>query len=73
MGNDNACNVLLLTSTSCKMLRKDVRHVSDIMLNLISVGWLDDEGYSGSFQNGMWKFCKGNLIVAHAGSKIHYM
>ena len=27
---------------------------------------MDDEGYSGSFRNGKWKFCRGNLIVAKA-------
>mgnify|MGYP006872761942 CR=1 FL=1 len=31
-----------------------------------SNGRLDDEGYSGSFQNGMWKFYKGSLVVARA-------
>ena len=72
MGNDGACkiirirNVCLLTSTDCKMMLKDVRHVPNISLNLISTGWLDDEGYNGNFRNGTWKFCKGNLIVAHA-------
>ena len=35
-------------------------------MNLISVGRLDDEGYSGNFRNGTWKFSKQNLIVAHA-------
>ena len=38
----------------------------DIRLNLISTGRLDDEGYSGSFHNGTWKFCKGSLIVNRA-------
>ena len=40
------------------MVLKDVCHVSDIMLNLISTGWLDDEGYNGSFQ-------KKNLEILH--------
>ena len=43
---------------------KDVCHVIDAILNLISVGRFDDEGYSGSFHNGTWKFSKGSLIVA---------
>ena len=46
-------------------LRK-VRHVPNIKLNLISTGRMDDEGYNGSFRNGKWKICKGNLIVARA-------
>ena len=45
---------------------KYVRHVLDIRLILISVGRQGDEGYSGNFQNGTWKFCKGNPIVGHA-------
>ena len=27
---------------------------------------MHDEGDNGSFHNGMWKFCKGSLIVAEA-------
>ena len=55
LGNDGACriigigNICMLTSTSYKMMLKDVRHVLDIKLNLISSEWLDDEGYSGNF------------------------
>ena len=56
-------NVCLLTSTGCRLMLKNVRHVLDVILNLISVGRLDDEGYSGGFRNGIWKFCKGILIV----------
>ena len=42
MGNDGACrivgigNVCLRTSSGCRMVLKDIRHVSDIILNLIS-------------------------------------
>mgnify|MGYP006950775367 CR=1 FL=1 len=43
------------------MLR-DVRHVLEVRLNLISAGRLDDEGYIGSIRNGVMKFCKGSLI-----------
>ena len=72
MGNNGVCkivgigNVLLLTSTGCRMLLKDLCHVLDIRLNMILFRRLDDEGYCGSFQNDIWKiFYKGNLIVAH--------
>ena len=47
------------------MLLKDVRHAPEVRLNLISAGQLDDEGYMGSIQNGVMKFCKGSLIVAN--------
>ncbi|KAF7151337.1 hypothetical protein RHSIM_Rhsim02G0160500 [Rhododendron simsii] len=42
-------NICLKTSVVCKLLLKDVRHVSDIRLNLISTGKLDDEGYNNHF------------------------
>ena len=70
MGNDGACNIVgignmcLLTSKGCRLMLHDVGHVVNIKFNLILAGRLDDEGYSGGFQNGTWKFCKGNLIVA---------
>ena len=72
MGDNGACkianigSVCLTTSSGCRLNLKDVRYVPDISLNLISIGRLDDEGYIGSFQNGMWNFCKGSLIVARA-------
>ena len=55
MGNDDACKIVeigevhLLTSTCCIMVLKDVRHVQDIRLNLISARQFDDEVYSGTF------------------------
>ena len=48
------------------MLLRDVRHVPEVRLNLISAGPLDDEGYTGSIRNGAMKFSKGSLIVARA-------
>ena len=70
MGNDGACkivgigNVYLLTSTGCRLMLKDVRRVPDVKLNQMLAGWLDDEGYIGSFHNSAWKFSKGSLLVA---------
>ena len=55
MGDNGECkivgirNVCLTTSTGCQLILEDVRHVSDIRLNMILIGWMDDEGYSGSF------------------------
>ena len=72
MGNEGACRIVgigdvcLTTSTGHKLLLKDVRHVSEVCLNLISAGRLDDEGYTGSIQSGVMKFSKGSMIVARA-------
>ena len=45
---------MLVISTSCRLMLKDVGHYSNVRLNLISAGRLDDEGYNGSFHNGAW-------------------
>ena len=72
MGDIGACkiagigSVCLTMSTGCRLTLRDVRHVPDIRLNMVSIGRLNDEGCSGSFQNGMWKLCKGSLIEARA-------
>ena len=68
MGNEGTCRIVgigdvwLTTPTGCKLL-KDVRHVPEVRLNLISAGRLDDEGYTGSIQNSAMKFSNGSLIM----------
>ena len=57
-------DICLETNLGCKLLLKDVRHVPDIRLNLISTGKLDDEGYDNKFGDGIWKLTKGSLVVA---------
>ena len=57
-------NICLETNLGCKLLLKDVRHVPDIRLNLISIGRLDDEGYNNHFGDGKWKLTKGSLVMA---------
>ena len=37
---------------------RDVRHVPDISLNIISAYKLDDEGYENHFGEGKWKLTK---------------
>ena len=51
------------------ILLKNVRHVPEMRMSLISMGLLDDEGYSTSFGKGGWKLSKGALVVAK-GPKI---
>ena len=48
------------------MILEELCHVLDIHLNMISVERLDNESYSGNFQNDTLRFFKGNLIVARA-------
>ena len=50
MGNEGVSQIVgmgdicLKTDIGCKLLLKDVRHISDIRLNVISTEKLDDEG-----------------------------
>ena len=57
-------DVYLETSIGNKLVLKDVRHVLDIRLNLISTSRLDDEGFTNSFGESKWKPTKGSLVVA---------
>ncbi|VFQ73259.1 unnamed protein product [Cuscuta campestris] len=57
-------DVCLDTSTGCRLVLRDVRHVPDIRLSLISAGLLDDEGYANKFCDGRWKLSRGSLIMA---------
>ena len=57
-------DVFLETSIGNKLILKDVRHVPDIRLNLISISRLDDEGFTNSFGESKWKLTKGSLVVA---------
>ena len=70
MGNDGASiimgieDICLETSIGYKLLLKDVRHVLNIRLNLISTGKFDDDGYTNQFGKGKWKLAKGSLVLA---------
>uniref|UniRef100_A0A803N8D2 Retrovirus-related Pol polyprotein from transposon TNT 1-94-like beta-barrel domain-containing protein n=1 Tax=Chenopodium quinoa TaxID=63459 RepID=A0A803N8D2_CHEQI len=69
MGNDGLAQVVgvgdicLITDIGEKLVLKNVRHVLDIRLHLISKGKLDDEGYCNTFHSGQWMLTKGNLVL----------
>ncbi|RVW93884.1 Retrovirus-related Pol polyprotein from transposon TNT 1-94 [Vitis vinifera] len=54
---------ILLPNGSIWLLEK-VRHISDLGRNLISVGQLDDEGYTILFIGGTWKVTKRARVLA---------
>ena len=57
-------DVYLETSIGNKLVLKDIRHVPNIRLNLISTSKLDDERFTNSFSESKWKLTKGSLVVA---------
>ncbi|KAK8921663.1 hypothetical protein KSP39_PZI019972 [Platanthera zijinensis] len=47
-----------------KIVLKGVRHIPDLRMNLISVGRLDDGGFTSIEGGGTWRLMKGSLVVA---------
>nr|KYP40135.1 Retrovirus-related Pol polyprotein from transposon TNT 1-94 [Cajanus cajan] len=47
-----------------KLHLKNVRHIPDMRLNLISVQELDEYGYHNYFGNGKWKCTRGTFMIA---------
>ncbi|KAL6333181.1 hypothetical protein AAG906_028364 [Vitis piasezkii] len=76
MGNSGASKIVgvgdifLETSIENKLVLKDVRHVPNICLNLISTSKLDDEGFTNFFGESKWKLTKGSLVAAR-GKKLN--
>ncbi|KAF5781986.1 putative RNA-directed DNA polymerase [Helianthus annuus] len=70
MGNNGLSKIIgvgdvcLKFDTGMELVLHNVKHVSDIRLNLISAGLLDDDGYHSTFGDGVWKLTRGSLIVA---------
>ena len=57
-------DVYMNTDIGCRLCLKNVRHVPEIRLNLISTSTLDDEGFHSYFGEGKWKLTMGSLVVA---------
>ena len=48
----------------CTLTLKDVRHIPDLLLNLIFMHKMDKDGYNHFISSGNWKLTKGSLVVA---------
>ena len=61
MGNDNytdilgVCDICVETNTRYTLTLKNVQHVLDMQLNLISTPILDKECYGNYFGDGKWR------------------
>jgi len=70
MGNNNVADIVgigdicIQTNVGCTVILKNVRHIPDLCLNLISMSALDKEGYKHQLGEGIWKLSKGSLLVA---------
>lgn len=61
----NVGDIISETSAGYWLPLKNMRHIPDIHLNLISTGKLDDEGYVSKFVDEEWKLTKGPLVIVH--------
>ncbi|KAL0404120.1 UNVERIFIED_CONTAM: Retrovirus-related Pol polyprotein from transposon TNT 1-94 [Sesamum radiatum] len=70
MGNSSSSgisgigDIKVKTSTGSTITLKDVRHVPDLRLNLLSVVSLDKQEFANHFSKGTWKLSKGVLTIA---------
>ena len=69
LSNDATCPVIGIGTMKIKIfggvvrVLSNVRHVPDLRKNLISLGVLDDLGYSYSLKGGIMKITKSALMV----------
>ena len=67
VGMDDVC---LETSNGIRLVLKGVKHILNILLNLISARRLDDEGFCSTFSNGQWKLTKDSIVVARGNKSL---
>ncbi|WKA08799.1 hypothetical protein VitviT2T_026489 [Vitis vinifera] len=81
MGNDGSAkaigmgDVRLETSNGTMLTLKNVKHIPDIRINLISTGKLDDEGFCNTFRDSQWKLTRGSMVIAkvNKSSSLYFM
>ena len=56
--------MILETSNGTALILKNVKHIPDIRMNLISTRKLDDEGFCNTFRDSKWKLTRGSMVVA---------
>ncbi|RVW26208.1 Retrovirus-related Pol polyprotein from transposon TNT 1-94 [Vitis vinifera] len=70
IGNDGSAkaigmeDVCLETSNGTMLILKNVKHIPDIRMNLISIGKLDDEWLCNTFCDSQWKLTRCSMVVA---------
>ena len=75
LGNNHFCKIIgvgdvqIRTKDGQDILLKQVRHIPEMCMNLISVGRLVDDGCFTTFGNNRWKISKGEMVMAR-GPKI---
>ncbi|KAG8496701.1 hypothetical protein CXB51_007821 [Gossypium anomalum] len=76
MGNNASCKIAGVGTIKVKMfdgvvrILSDVRHVSELKRNLISLSTLDSKGYRYTAESGVLKISKGSLVVMKGQRKI---
>lgn len=55
---------MVVTNLGDNLILKNIHHVQDLRIILISVGDMDDRDYASKFIKGAWELSKGELVVA---------
>jgi hypothetical protein len=75
LGDDESCKIVGMGKVKKKKnngnqwLLKEVRDISDLRRNLISIGELESEGCISTFTDKAWKVTKGSLVM-EKGEKV---
>ena len=56
-------DVCIETNVGSTMMLKDVRHVSDLRMNVFSTLAMDRASYCNYLGNGRWKLTKGHWLL----------
>lgn len=62
MGNNGTSKIVgqgdvhVVTIMGYELMLENVRHISDLRINLLSIVLLDDKGFSSHFSAGVWKW-----------------
>ncbi|OMO99089.1 Integrase, catalytic core [Corchorus capsularis] len=57
-------DIVVQTSTGCTLTLKNVRHIPDLRMNLLSINVLDKEKYESRQKDRQWNHFYGSLLVA---------
>ncbi|GJR94831.1 retrovirus-related pol polyprotein from transposon TNT 1-94 [Tanacetum coccineum] len=79
LGNNRACSIMGIGKVRVQMkdgssfVLENVCYIPELKRNLISLGTLDQEGYTVKLQNGRVKMIKGSLMVLSGTMKGNYV
>lgn len=62
----------VVTNTGYKLILKNVRHISALKVGLLSMGVIDDSGFTSYISQGVWNLVKCLLVIIK-GKKYYFL